>query len=105
MRLMPNSLARRPLPAEHDLSGVIVDANGTEFLPGDQVFGFISMGEYTTHFKLFLPHQKLQMPLVKVRSHNMLEFPQIVWSLVLQMSLRLKLLVSLLLVKQHIKLL
>jgi NADPH:quinone reductase-like Zn-dependent oxidoreductase len=47
MRILPNALARRPLPAEHDLSGVVVDANGTEFSPGDQVFGFISAGWYT----------------------------------------------------------
>jgi hypothetical protein len=45
MRLLPNALARRPLPAEYDLSGVVVDANGTEFVPGDQVFGFIQLGE------------------------------------------------------------
>ena len=45
MRLLPNLPARRPLPAEYDLSGVIVDANGTEFVLGDEVFGFISTGE------------------------------------------------------------
>jgi NADPH:quinone reductase-like Zn-dependent oxidoreductase len=48
---MLNIPARRPLPAEYDLSGVVVDANGTEFLPGDQVFGFISTGAYMTHFQ------------------------------------------------------
>ncbi|KAF8061553.1 hypothetical protein FPV67DRAFT_1704135 [Lyophyllum atratum] len=44
MRLMPNFAgAGRPLPAEHDLSGVIVDENRTQFSAGDQVFGFISV--------------------------------------------------------------
>lgn len=95
MRLLPDSLARRPLPAEHDLSGVIVDANTTEFSPGDQVFGFISTGEHTTLLSLHLSHRMLQSyrrPLVKVHSHNMLEFPQIIWSLVPQMSLQWQLL-------------
>ncbi|KAG6919967.1 hypothetical protein DXG01_013316 [Tephrocybe rancida] len=35
----------RPLPAEQDLAGEIVDGNGTQFSAGDQVFGFIPVGE------------------------------------------------------------
>jgi len=43
MKLLPTFMSKRPLIAEHDLSGVIVDANGTEFSNDDQVFGFISV--------------------------------------------------------------
>ena len=43
MRLLPNfAHSGRPLPAEHDLAGEILDGNGTEFHQGDQVFGYIS---------------------------------------------------------------
>lgn len=50
MRMIPNfANTGRPLPAEHDLSGIIVDGNGTEFSNGDQVFGFISVGTYEGH--------------------------------------------------------
>lgn len=45
MKMIPNFLASRPLIAEHDLSGSIVDANGTEFSNGDQVFGYVSAGQ------------------------------------------------------------
>jgi len=41
MRLLPNLLAKRPHVAEHDFSGVVVDANGTEFSKGDNVYGWI----------------------------------------------------------------
>lgn len=41
MSLLPNLLANRPHVAEHDFSGVVVDANGTRFANGDQVFGWI----------------------------------------------------------------
>ncbi|PFH52444.1 hypothetical protein AMATHDRAFT_140283 [Amanita thiersii Skay4041] len=44
MKWLPNLPGiGRPLVAEHDLAGVIVDGNGTEFKPGDQVFGFVSV--------------------------------------------------------------
>lgn len=44
MRLLPNfANSGRPLAAEHDLSGVIIDGNGTQFSEGDQVFGYISV--------------------------------------------------------------
>ncbi|KAG5651777.1 hypothetical protein H0H81_007416 [Sphagnurus paluster] len=44
MRLLPNfANSGRPLPAEHDLSGVIIDGNSTQFSEGDQVFGYISV--------------------------------------------------------------
>ena len=49
MALVPNALAKRPYPAEHDLAGVIVDANGTSFSNGDEVIGFIP-------FRKFYPH-------------------------------------------------
>lgn len=41
MKLFPNFLIKRPYIPEHDLAGIIVDANGTEFQNGDEVFGFI----------------------------------------------------------------
>jgi hypothetical protein len=41
MKLLPNFIARRPHIAEQDLSGVIVDSNGTKFKNGDEVFGWI----------------------------------------------------------------
>ncbi|KAG5635903.1 hypothetical protein H0H81_009728 [Sphagnurus paluster] len=43
MKMLPNFAGTgRPLPAENDFSGVIVDGNGTHFSEGDQVFGYIS---------------------------------------------------------------
>jgi len=44
MKLLPNLFAKRPHVAEHDLSGVIVDANGTKFANGDNVYGWIPVG-------------------------------------------------------------
>ncbi|KAH0834228.1 chaperonin 10-like protein [Lanmaoa asiatica] len=41
MGALPNVLSKRPYPAEHDLAGVIVDANGTSFSNGDEVIGYI----------------------------------------------------------------
>jgi len=41
MGTLPNILSKRPHPAEHDLAGVIVDANGTSFANGDDIIGFI----------------------------------------------------------------
>ncbi|KAK0495808.1 hypothetical protein EDD18DRAFT_1286241 [Armillaria luteobubalina] len=41
MRLLPNFIARRPIPAEYDLAGVIEDPNGSQFTKGDNVFGVI----------------------------------------------------------------
>ncbi|KAH0584321.1 Zinc-type alcohol dehydrogenase-like protein C16A3.02c [Termitomyces sp. J132] len=44
MKFLPNfAHSGRPLPAEHDLAGEIVDGNGTQFSAGDQVFGYISV--------------------------------------------------------------
>ncbi|KAF8162896.1 hypothetical protein B0H34DRAFT_835459 [Crassisporium funariophilum] len=45
MRFLPNLFAKRPHPAEHDLSGFIVDANGTAFHNGDNIFGWIPTGK------------------------------------------------------------
>jgi NADPH:quinone reductase-like Zn-dependent oxidoreductase len=41
MGTLPKVLSKRPHPAEHDLAGVIADANGTPFSNGDEVIGFI----------------------------------------------------------------
>ncbi|KZT51770.1 NAD(P)-binding protein [Calocera cornea HHB12733] len=38
---MPNIMVKRPVIAEHDLSGEIVNGNGTEFKVGDEVFGMV----------------------------------------------------------------
>lgn len=45
MRLLPNLFAQRPHVAELDFSGVVVDANETNFSNGDNVFGWVSMGK------------------------------------------------------------
>jgi len=51
MKVAPNWLAKRPYIAEHDLSGVVVDANGCEELKfGDEVYGWIpSTEQFKTH--------------------------------------------------------
>ncbi|KAG6377960.1 hypothetical protein JVT61DRAFT_14754 [Boletus reticuloceps] len=41
MGTLPTALTKRPHPAEHDLAGVIVDANGSSFSNGDEVIGYI----------------------------------------------------------------
>ncbi|KAH9841922.1 uncharacterized protein C8Q71DRAFT_700158 [Rhodofomes roseus] len=40
MNMAPNFIAKRPYIPEHDVAGIIVDANGTGFKEGDQVFGW-----------------------------------------------------------------
>lgn len=46
MEMAPNWLTKRPYVAEHDLSGVVVDANGSEeFKVGDEVYGWIPSSE------------------------------------------------------------
>ncbi|RDB24078.1 Zinc-type alcohol dehydrogenase-like protein C16A3.02c [Hypsizygus marmoreus] len=60
MRVLPNfAHSGRPLPAEYDLSGVIVDGNGTEFSNGDQVFGYVSTGGCGPGFYLYNNLQNL----------------------------------------------
>ncbi|KAJ6519424.1 hypothetical protein C8R45DRAFT_951443 [Mycena sanguinolenta] len=39
LRSLPSFIARRPHVAGMEFAGVVVDANGTEFSPGDKVFG------------------------------------------------------------------
>lgn len=41
MRALPNFIARRPIPAEYDLAGIIEDPNDSQFTKGDSVFGVI----------------------------------------------------------------
>ena len=41
MRVVPYIIAGRPHVAEHDFSGVVVDANGTNLNTGDSVYGWI----------------------------------------------------------------
>ncbi|EED85578.1 predicted protein [Postia placenta Mad-698-R] len=41
MKLIPNFILKKPYIPEHDLAGIVVDANDTEFQNGDEVFGFI----------------------------------------------------------------
>lgn len=54
MRVLPNVLARRPHIAEHDFSGVVVDANGTNLNYGDDVYGWIPTGSIFTSTR-FVP--------------------------------------------------
>ncbi|KAL1730508.1 hypothetical protein EV714DRAFT_284168 [Schizophyllum commune] len=43
MAVAPNFLAKRPLPAEYDFAGTIVDANGSQYKEGDPVWGFVEV--------------------------------------------------------------
>lgn len=45
MGLLPNFIVKRPHVAENDFAGVVVDANGTEFENGQEVYGLVSVGE------------------------------------------------------------
>ncbi|KAJ7504506.1 hypothetical protein B0H11DRAFT_1852923 [Mycena galericulata] len=42
MTTVPNFIVRRPHPAERDVAGIVVDANGSEFNVGDKIFGTAS---------------------------------------------------------------
>lgn len=44
MSFMPNFIMKRPHVAEHDFTGVVVDANDTQETPGQAVWGFIPVG-------------------------------------------------------------
>lgn len=44
MGFLPGFVLRRVNAVEYDLAGVIVDANGSEFKEGDEVYGWISFG-------------------------------------------------------------
>ncbi|KAI0063403.1 NAD(P)-binding protein [Artomyces pyxidatus] len=60
MRLLPNFLAKRPVTAEQDFSGVIVNRNGTKWADGDAVFGLLgegSMAEYIAISATQLAHR------------------------------------------------
>ena len=63
MKFIPNLFAKRPHIAEHDfmISGVIVDSNGTEHSNGDNVYGWIPVGEfihiYELNFNNILPSE------------------------------------------------
>lgn len=45
MGLLPNFLAKRPLVAEHDFAGTVVAEKETAFKKGDEVFGWIPVGD------------------------------------------------------------
>lgn len=40
MGRLPDILAKKPYIPEHDLAGIIVDANGTNLREGDLVYGW-----------------------------------------------------------------
>ncbi|CCM03949.1 uncharacterized protein FIBRA_06102 [Fibroporia radiculosa] len=42
MGMVPGFILKRPYIPEHDLAGIVVDANGSKFKTGDEVFGFLS---------------------------------------------------------------
>ena len=46
MELVPSFIARRPHVAEHDFTGIVVDANGTELANGQPVYGFVPVRKY-----------------------------------------------------------
>ena len=46
MELVPSFIARRPHVAEHDFTGIVVDANGTELANGQPVYGFVPVRVY-----------------------------------------------------------
>ncbi|KAI0655133.1 NAD-P-binding protein [Cubamyces menziesii] len=45
MGVLPGFVLRRVQAVEHDLSGVVVDGNGTEFKEDDEVFGWIPVNQ------------------------------------------------------------
>lgn len=60
MKLIPNFILKKPYIPEHDLAGIVVDANDTEFQNGDEVFGFIPVCASPPHqqvaVKLLIHH-------------------------------------------------
>ncbi|EKM55674.1 uncharacterized protein PHACADRAFT_195715 [Phanerochaete carnosa HHB-10118-sp] len=44
MGILPNFIAKRPHVAEHDFTGIIADANGTDLATGQAVWGFVPVG-------------------------------------------------------------
>ncbi len=56
MRQLPNFLATRPHVAEHDIAGIVVDANGTYLNKGDEIFGCILGGTCVLLSSLALPN-------------------------------------------------
>ena len=52
MGMMPNLFAYRPHAAEHDFSGVIVDANDSAFRNGQDVYGWMPVCKHTTEPRL-----------------------------------------------------
>lgn len=45
MALLPNFLAKRPHVAEYDFTGIVVNANDTEFESGQAVYGVVGVGQ------------------------------------------------------------
>ena len=58
MALLPNFLAKRPHVAEYDFTGLVVNANDTEFENGQAVYGVVGVG------KLCYSHPFLQVSLI-----------------------------------------
>ena len=50
-------MANRPRVMEHDFAGIVVDANGTEFKEGDNVFGYVEPGELSSLLLQFFIHR------------------------------------------------
>ncbi|KDR81831.1 hypothetical protein GALMADRAFT_276498 [Galerina marginata CBS 339.88] len=71
MRFLPNFIAKRPLVAEHDFSGVVVNANGTRFSKGDNVFGWIPMDvQMKTHQGALAEYAKVPADHIVIRPPN-----------------------------------
>jgi NADPH:quinone reductase-like Zn-dependent oxidoreductase len=52
MKVLPNFIAGRPHVVEHDFAGVIVDSNRTHFENGEQVFGWVPLGDFLTSYTM-----------------------------------------------------
>ncbi len=57
MKWVPGFVARRSKAHEFDLTGVVVDANRTEFKEGDEIIGVNPVCESRSLSTLFCSHQ------------------------------------------------
>lgn len=97
MRALPNFIARRPIPAEYDLAGIIEDPNDSQFTKGDSVFGVIHTGEtlsFSSVFRFLNFTQRGRLRREKVLSSSMPGYQRPIWFNGLEISHLLKPLVS-----------
>ncbi|KAF9476338.1 NAD(P)-binding protein [Pholiota conissans] len=71
MRAMPNFIAKRPYVPENDFSGIVVDANGSKFSNGDNVYGWISVNQQpVTHQGVLAEYTKIPADNIVLRPPN-----------------------------------